>query len=129
MASVTSATSVGVPEAPAGVGPYRLAARRLGRNRVAQGFGALFVLVVVLCLLAPLYAEHVAKTGPNQNHVTDVVTVRGEERNVVSSEGIPMGPTWQGKFLLGADQNGRDVAVRLLYGGRNSLQIGLSTLR
>jgi peptide/nickel transport system permease protein len=26
--------------------------------------------------------------------------------------------------LLGADGNGRDVAVRLLYGGRNSLEIG-----
>ena len=27
-------------------------------------------------------------------------------------------------FFLGADRNGRDVAVRLLYGGRNSLEIG-----
>jgi peptide/nickel transport system permease protein len=40
-------------------------------------------------------------------------------------EGIPTGPTWHGRFFLGADQNGRDIAVRLLYGGRNSLVIGL----
>ena len=38
--------------------------------------------------------------------------------------GIPIGPTWTSHYLLGADDNGRDVAVRLLYGGRNSLEIG-----
>ena len=37
---------------------------------------------------------------------------------------MPIGPTWHAKFFLGADNIGRDVAVRLLYGGRNSLQIG-----
>ena len=42
-----------------------------------------------------------------------------------SLDGIPIGPTWQGEFFLGADTNGRDVAVRLLYGGRNSLLIGV----
>src|SRR5207248_5294255 len=30
-------------------------------------------------------------------------------------------------YLLGADANGRDVAVRLLYGGRNSLVIGIGS--
>jgi peptide/nickel transport system permease protein len=44
--------------------------------------------------------------------------------DVVSPQGVPIGPTWKGRFLLGADSNGRDVAVRLLYGGRNSLEIG-----
>jgi peptide/nickel transport system permease protein len=39
--------------------------------------------------------------------------------------GVPIGPTWQGRFFLGADPNGRDTMVRLLYGGRNSLVIGL----
>lgn len=108
----------------AGIGPYRLALRRLRRNKVALAFGALFVLIVVLCFCAPLYADHVAHTGPNDNHVTDTVTVGGEEKDVVSVSGLPIGPTWQGRFLLGADQNGRDLAVRLLYGGRNSLEVG-----
>ena len=31
-----------------------------------------------------------------------------------------------GEFFLGADGNGRDNMVRLLYGGRNSLMIGIS---
>lgn len=108
-----------------GIGPYRLGLRRLRRNKVALAFGALFLVIVLLCLSAPLYADHVAHTGPNDNHVTDQVRVGGEEKDVVSPEGLPIGPTWQGEFLLGADPNGRDVAVRLLYGGRNSLQVGV----
>ena len=43
----------------------------------------------------------------------------------VSVTGIPIGPTWHSHFFLGADANGRDTAVRLLYGGRNSLEIGV----
>ncbi len=130
--------SSGVPEALAGgpeadahpgVSPWRLAGRRLRRNRVALAFGALFVAVVVLCLLAPVFAHHIAHTGPNENHITDKVKVGGQLKDVVSPGGIPIGPTWHGRFFLGADANGRDVAVRLLYGGRNSLEIaGMATL-
>jgi peptide/nickel transport system permease protein len=37
----------------------------------------------------------------------------------------PIGPTWDPHhYFLGADEQGRDVAARLLYGGRNSLLIG-----
>jgi peptide/nickel transport system permease protein len=130
MATADSTVRVRAPAAAdadagaAALGPYRLALRRLRRNKAALAFGALFALIVVLCLCAPLYAAHVAHTGPNANHVTDTVTVGGVKRNVVSTTGQPIGPTWQGRFLLGADQNGRDIAVRLLYGGRNSLEVG-----
>ena len=43
---------------------------------------------------------------------------------MVGLDGVPIGPQWlkaDGKFFLGADRNGRDIMVRLLYGGRNSL--------
>jgi peptide/nickel transport system permease protein len=109
-----------------GLSPWRLGLRRLRRNKVALFFGFLFVLLVALCLAAPLWSEHVAHTGPNENHLTDTIIVDGEERNVVELDGIPIGPTWQGEFFLGADKNGRDVMVRLLYGGRNSLVIGVT---
>jgi peptide/nickel transport system permease protein len=108
----------------AGAGPYRLAFRRLRRDRTALVFGAMFLVIVAMCLAAPLYAQHVAHTGPADNHITDTVTIGGKPRDVVSPSGIPIGPTWHGRFFLGADQNGRDIAVRLLYGGRNSLEIG-----
>jgi peptide/nickel transport system permease protein len=113
------------PREAATPGPYRLAGRRLLRDRAALAFGALFVVIALLCVAAPIYARDIAHTGPNDNHVTDTVTVGGHKEDVVSPNGIPIGPTWQGRFLLGADQNGRDIAVRLLYGGRNSLEIGV----
>ena len=138
------------PGAIRGRSPWFLAWRRLRRNYVAFFFLALFVLVVAACALAPVYAKYVAHTGPNAQHVLEKVKVNGVETPVVSSGGyidpqtgklclttdtgcklvssIPIGPTWfgaGGKFVLGADSIGRDVAVRLLYGGRTSLFVGI----
>jgi peptide/nickel transport system permease protein len=110
----------------AGLGPWRIAARRLRRDRAAIAFGAVFLLFVALCLAAPIWANDFAHTDPIKNHLTDKITIDGKRENVVSVDGIPIGPTWQGEFFLGADTNGRDTAVRLLYGGRNSLLIGTS---
>jgi peptide/nickel transport system permease protein len=87
-------------------------------------FGLLFAAIAILILAAPLYASQVAHTTPSENHLTDQTVVNGEPTNVVSLEGIPIGPTWNGSYLLGADENGRDVAVRLLYGARTTLLIG-----
>jgi len=77
-----------------GVGPYKLAVRRLRRNKTALAFGAIFVFIVILCLCAPLYADHVAHTTPSANHITDTIKVRGHERDVVAPGGIPTGPTF-----------------------------------
>jgi peptide/nickel transport system permease protein len=109
----------------AGASPWRLSLRRLKSNRTALAFGALFIVLVLMCLAAPLYADHVAGTDPYKNHLTDKIIVDGKKTNVVSLDGVPIGPTWQKEFFLGADTNGRDTAVRLLYGGRNSLVIGV----
>lgn len=104
---------------------HRAAARTAPATASAAAViaGVLLAAVVLACLLAPLYARYVAHTGPNDNHITETVRVGGRARDVVSPAGVPIGPTWKGRFLLGADANGRDVAVRLLYGGRNSLEI------
>jgi peptide/nickel transport system permease protein len=95
------------------------------RNRVGLAFGVLFLLIVLACLAAPLWADHVAHTGPNENHITDKILIDGQETYVVSPDGTPVGPGLHGRYLLGADQNGRDVMVRLLYGGRTSIYIGI----
>src|ERR1700679_12199 len=97
--------------------------RTVLRNRVALAFGVLFAAIVVACLLAAVYAKDIARPGRNDNHTPETVTVAGKAVDVVSPTGVPIGPTWKARFLLGADSNGRDVAVRLLYGGRNSLEI------
>jgi peptide/nickel transport system permease protein len=112
--------------APApGLSPWALAVRRLRRNKPALIFGALFVVLVALALAAPLWAQ-LADTTPAKNHLSDTIKVNGKSEQVVTFDGVPISPTWQRKFFLGADQNGRDVAVRLLYGARNSLFIGIT---
>jgi len=135
-----------------GRSPWYLAWYRLRRNYVAFAFLVLFAVVLAACALAPVYASQVAHSGPNTNHVLETVKVNGHEVSVVSAGGyidkktgkpctvsgtgcelfsaIPIGPTWfsaGGKFVLGADANGRDVAVRLLYGGRSSLVVGIGS--
>jgi peptide/nickel transport system permease protein len=120
----------------AGRSPWYLAWRRLRRNYVAFAFLFLFVLILVACALAPVYAKHIAHTDPNTNHVTENVKVGNKTVPVMALNtgghiGVTiLGPTWwhaDGKFVLGADQNGRDVAVRLLYGGINSLKVGIGS--
>jgi peptide/nickel transport system permease protein len=105
---------------------------------------SVFALIVFACIAAPLYAKHVAHSGPDDNHVSDSIKIDGRTVPVISSGkltttatgelqlqpgGVPIGPQWfsvGGRFVLGADQNGRDVAVRLLYGGRTSLLISFA---
>jgi peptide/nickel transport system permease protein len=119
---VASGLGAAMEVASAGSAPRRALAR-LARDRVALAFAIVLVLVVAACLAAPLWAR-VAGTGPLENHITDRIELDGVERDVVSVDGVPIGPTWGTQFFLGADANGRDTAVRLLYGGRNSLMIG-----
>ena len=116
-------------ELPPGVGPYRLAWRRLRRNRVALAFGLIFLLIVVLCSMRGS-APYDKILGPDKLHdygnPTGTVKVGGKTEDILNAVGIPVGPTWNfTHYFLGADEEGRDVAVRLLYGGRNSLEIGL----
>jgi peptide/nickel transport system permease protein len=116
------------------VGPWRLAGRRLRRNRVALAMARLLLLIVVACLCAPLYAHHVAHTDPFQSNLDGTTVVNGKSVPVMvqSTQGLglgvtPIGPTWDlHHYFFGADEQGRDVAARLLYGGRNSLLIGTS---
>ncbi|MGB9184269.1 MAG: ABC transporter permease [Solirubrobacteraceae bacterium] len=112
-------------DAAPGIGPWKLAWRRLRRNRVSLAFGGLFLVIVALCVLAPVYANDIAHTSPSFGNPTGTVKVGGKTEYILSLTGIPIGPTWHSHYLLGADGNGRDVAVRLLYGGRNSLEIGV----
>jgi peptide/nickel transport system permease protein len=120
---------------PAARNPWALAGRRLRRNRTALVALGLFLLIVVLCLLAPLYASfaHVSNPmAPNLNGTTviggKVVPVMQQGGGVLHLGETPIGPTGDlHHYFLGADLLGRDVAVLLLYGGRSSLQIGISS--
>lgn len=117
-------------------GPWATALRRLLRDRAAVAALFVFVLVVVVCLLAPAYAAW-ANTDPFTSSLDVVIKLSGQDVPVMeqSTEGLglgytPIGPTWElGNYFLGADNQGRDVMARLLYGGMNSLFIaGMATL-
>jgi peptide/nickel transport system permease protein len=110
------------------MGPWALALRRFRRDRAAVLFGWLVLLILLALLAAPLYASEVAHTTPEENHLTDQTTIDGKPTNVVSLDGVPIGPTWQQEFFLGADENGRDLMVRLLYGARASLTVGVGAV-
>jgi peptide/nickel transport system permease protein len=127
-----------------GRSPWYLAWRRLRRNYVALAALGLFFVIVTACALAPVYAHHVAHTGPNETHVSGTVEVSGKPKEIIGGGAVfdpktntfdvqpvtILGPTWWhagGKYVLGADNLGRDVAVRLLYGGFNSLRIGIGS--
>jgi len=86
-----------------GASPWRLALRRLARNRLAV-FGAAFLAVLaLLALLAPVLAPT----------AYDVV-------NLPHALTPPSSEHW-----LGADSLGRDLLSRLLYGARVSLAVGI----
>jgi ABC-type dipeptide/oligopeptide/nickel transport system permease subunit len=94
---------------------WQLTWRRLLHDKVAVTSMIVIVLVAVLAIIAPAFASltghGVAQTFPNQ----------GE-----TSAGLPVSPGTHG-FLLGTDSVGRDLLVRILYGARISLFVGVLT--
>jgi peptide/nickel transport system permease protein len=118
----------------AGRSPWALAGRRLVRNKLALAALALFVLIIAISFAAPLYSNQVANTDPFESNISGTVTIDGKTEPVLQQGGgklglgeTPIGPTWHSHYLLGADNQGRDVAARVLYGGRASLEIGLGS--
>ena len=115
-----------------GRSPWRIAGRRLVRDRIALAALVLFLLIVVVSFLAPVYAHDIAHTDPFSSHISATTTVNGKQVDVIQQGGgalglgeVPIGPTWHANYFLGADNQGRDVMARVLYGGRSSLQIGI----
>lgn len=95
-----------------GRGPWLLAWQRLRRDRVAMISLAVIVLIVLMAVLAPLAAV-VTGHPPNEQY-----------RDVgLTPDGLPKGPTSQ--FWLGTDDLGRDIFVRVAYGARVSLLVGV----
>src|SRR5256886_14301135 len=86
-----------------GRSPWFLAWRRLRRNYVALFSLGVFVLIVLACMLAPVYAHHVAHSGPNDQHAGEQVRLNGHMRQIVG--GGSYYETKTGKFVI------KDVVV------------------
>ena len=100
------------PKAIEGRSPFSLALRRLRKDKVAMISLVVIVLIVLMAILAPVFA---AVTGhpPNEQY-----------RDIgLTPDGLPRGPN--GTFWLGTDDLGRDVLVRIAYGARISLLVGV----
>jgi N-terminal TM domain of oligopeptide transport permease C len=71
-----------------GTSPWVLARRRLLRNRVAMAMVGVLVVIVALCLAAPLYAKYVAHTNPFESHLTSTTIVNGKRVPVMQPAGV-----------------------------------------
>jgi peptide/nickel transport system permease protein len=94
---------------------WQLTWRRLRSDKVAIASIFVILLIVLFAILAPVIAH---LTG---HPVDQAYTNSGE-----SADGLPVGPGVH-HFLLGTDEIGRDLLVRIAYGARISLFVGLLT--
>jgi len=95
-----------------GRSPWQLAWQRLRRDRVAMVSLAVIIVIVLMAIFAPLIAD---LTGhpPNMQY----------RRTGLSPDGLPVGPN--STFWMGTDDLGRDIFVRIAYGARVSLLVGV----
>jgi peptide/nickel transport system permease protein len=107
-----AADAAAAPVGVQGRGPWQLAWERLRRDPVAVVSAATLVLITVAAVAAPLVAHAVGHGPDDQYHDIGVTTA-----------GLPVGPSRT--FLLGTDNLGRDLLVRILYGARISLLVGV----
>lgn len=95
-----------------GRGPLRLAWARLRRDRVAIASAVTIAVLVAVAAGAPLIAHLVGHDPYTQYRETGL-----------TPDGLPVGPSRH--FLLGTDNLGRDLLVRIAYGARISLLVGV----
>ncbi len=88
--------------------PWLVAWKRLSRNRTAAFGVGMLAVILLACFLAPFYIDY----------QRDVVGVNIAQRLQFPAEGM----------LLGADELGRDIFARILWGGRVSLTIGIGSV-
>ena len=106
---------------------WRDVLRRFRQDRWAAGAALLLLGLHLAAFAAPWLAAHVLHQSPMRTRMMDTVAVGGRTLEVVSDDGVPLGPG--AAFPLGADALGRDVLTRILFGARISLLVAtLGTL-
>ncbi len=117
-----SSVAVGAVEAgggPIAVAPsqLRLVFRRFWRDHVAR-VSLIYIGIVILAAAgAPLIALLNGHPPDDLSHQFEMTT----------EYGLPKGPNWGLRFWLGADEFGRDLLTRTVYGARISLLVGIAS--
>ncbi|AGF55207.1 peptide/nickel transport system permease protein [Clostridium saccharoperbutylacetonicum] len=83
--------------------PARIALKKLKRNKLAIFGSGVLIILILLAIIAPIISPY--------------------GRDTVDLLNIEAAPT--AKHILGTDELGRDVFVRLIYGGQVSLSVGV----
>ncbi len=129
----TSAETEDLSERVKILSPARLVLKRFFRSKLSViGLVTLLVLYLV-CFIGPLFSDMSYDTvdlngGENTQSTTITYTVDGEDYTMyditytasINRNAYPSAQHW-----LGTDENGRDVLIRVLYGGQISLTIGI----
>jgi peptide/nickel transport system permease protein len=100
------------PREGSAVSPDRLLWQRLRANRPAILAGRAIIVLLLIAILAPLIVAILGLPGPDVHNA-----------GTVNSFGIPAGPSFSHPF--GVDEMGRDVLVRVIYGARTALIVGI----
>ncbi|HET6817112.1 MAG TPA: ABC transporter permease [Mycobacteriales bacterium] len=95
-----------------GRSPWRLAYERLRSDRAAILCAVVIVLIVLMAIFAPVF-QWITGHPPNHQYFDTGLSLDGQ----------PRGPN--STFWLGTDDVGRDVLVRIAYGARVSLIVGV----
>ena len=96
-----------------GRSPWRLAMQRLLHDRASMISLGVIGFIVLVAIFAPVVAA-ITGHGPNQQFYAPVG---------LSADGQPLPPS--SHFWLGTDTLGRDILVRIAYGARVSLIVGV----
>ncbi len=91
---------------------WQLAWMRLRKDRAAVASAVVILIIVLVAIFAPVFAN-LTGHGVNQQFRTTGLNTYGQPRSP------------NGTFLLGTDDLGRDILVRLAYGARISLYVGV----
>jgi peptide/nickel transport system permease protein len=100
------------PDKIEGRSTWQLAWARLKRDRAAMISLAVIILIFLCAIFAPVFAT-ITGHGVNEQF----------RQTGLTPDGLPIAPNRT--FWLGTDDQGRDILVRIMYGARISLFIGV----
>jgi len=111
---IAEPTDIAVEASPEVIGrsPMKIFWGRFFRDKFAvAGLIAIIIIILLSFVGAPIFSRYVVHHGKNQLFLLQMT----------NSDGVPLGPNKA--FWFGADNAGRDLFVRVLYGGQTSLKI------